>query len=118
MKALKIDIGGGLMLQPDATFESMAADIGGYIEPVRIPDTNALLLVDEDGLMKRVDVNPVASALVGRQIVGVAFLVGDGPDDFTDVPDDAVHSAELVRLRLSDINKRSGASGVVDVDVD
>lgn len=65
--------------------------IGGYIETIRIKD-DAVLLVDEDGLMKGLMPNPTATNYVGRIILGTALLVGltkneNGEMVFSDVPE-------------------------------
>jgi len=47
---------------------------GGYVQLVRT-FTGAQLLIDEDGLMKGLRVNPVASYLYGGKIVGKALVL-------------------------------------------
>jgi hypothetical protein len=47
---------------------------GGYVELVKT-FTGAQLLIDEDGLMKGLRVNPVASYLYGGKIVGKAIVL-------------------------------------------
>lgn len=47
---------------------------GGMVEPVQLPSGN-LLIADEEGLLKRMPVNEVASLSVGIHIVGPAIFV-------------------------------------------
>jgi len=52
--------------------------IGGYIEPVAIPNSSSqTALVDEEGLIRRghVELNLTASALLGTPILGPALIV-------------------------------------------
>lgn len=71
--------------------------VGGYIEPLTLHRHNghpAALIVNEEGLLKRLPYNRVASALatlftsMTETIVGDALVVGNGREDFTDIPDD------------------------------
>ena len=55
--------------------ESIWELLGGFFETVRLaPD--AIMLVDEDGLMKRLASNHAASMLAETHIVGKALIVG------------------------------------------
>lgn len=96
MKALKIenrkvtliDIANGT---PDEELHAMQAAVGGYIEVVRISE-DAALIVDEEGLLKALNQNALASLVARQQIVGTALLVGtafdaDGEQFFTDCPE-------------------------------
>ena len=68
-----------------ATFDDltdMQRAVGGYIEPVdfTLAGQRCSLYVDEEGLMVNPDYiidNQFASALVGRRLVGDAFVIGD-----------------------------------------
>lgn len=100
MKALKIenrkvtltDIANST---PDEELHAMQDAIGGYIEVVRISD-DAALIVDEEGLLKVLCQNALASLVSRQQIVGTALLVGvetdaDGEQVFCDCPERYVH---------------------------
>jgi hypothetical protein len=65
--------------------EELQTLVGGYIEVVRTPDGD-WLVVDEEGLLKRKAPNAIASALAVRRIVGDAVYVTtlyelNGPDE-------------------------------------
>lgn len=65
--------------------------LGGYFETVGL-DGMALMLIDEEGLLKKLPHNPVASEYAGVPIVGTALIVGlypneDGELEFADVPE-------------------------------
>jgi hypothetical protein len=54
--------------------EKLQEAVGGYIEEVRCPD-GRLMYVNEDGRMKQLPVNEMASDIAGRMILGdVAFV--------------------------------------------
>lgn len=80
---------------PDEELHAMQTAIGGYIEVVRISE-DAALLVDEEGLLKVLNQNALASLVSRQQIVGTALLVGvetdaDGEQVFCDCPERYVH---------------------------
>ena len=96
MKALKIenrkvtliDIANGT---PDEELHALQTAIGGYIEVVRISE-DAALIVDEEGLLKALNQNALASLVARQQIVGTAVIVGlivnaDGETVFCDCPE-------------------------------
>lgn len=49
--------------------------VGGYIEVVGTRDGLGLLIVNEEGRLRQLPPNPVASVIAGRLIVGTAVLV-------------------------------------------
>lgn len=53
----------------------MQDHVGGYIETVRLKD-GGILLVDEDGIQKRLPENLIASVLSGSRIRGNVLIVG------------------------------------------
>lgn len=96
MKALKIEnrkvtligIANGT---PDEELHALQTAVGGYIEVVRISE-DAALIVDEEGLLKALNQNALASLVARRQIVGTAVIVGltvnaDGESVFCDCPE-------------------------------
>lgn len=69
------------VMQPDgsvttcpATFEACQKAVNGYVEPVRLPNGN-VLLVNEEGLLLGMPFNPGASILARRELVGPAVFV-------------------------------------------
>lgn len=56
------------------TYDEAREYIGGWIERVNLPNGDALL-VDEEGLLKELEVNVEASKVSQRFIVGNAVLV-------------------------------------------
>lgn len=100
MKALKIENRKVTLIDianstPDEELHAMQAAVGGYIETVRISE-DAALLVDEEGLLKVLNQNALASLVSRQQIVGTALLVGvetdaDGEQVFCDCPERYVH---------------------------
>ena len=100
MKALKIENRKVTLTDipkstPDEELHAMQAAIGGYIEVVRISE-DAALIVDEEGLLKVLCQNALASLVARQQIVGPALMVGtavnaDGEQVFCDCPERYVH---------------------------
>lgn len=96
MKALKIenrkvtliDIANGT---PDEELHALQTAIGGYIEAVTLAE-DAVMIVDEEGLLKALNQNALASLVARQQIVGTAVIVGldvnaDGERVFCDCPE-------------------------------
>ena len=96
MKALKIDtdskmqpvtITGGTISEQN---DSIYSYLGGYFDTVRLSD-DAMMLVDDDGMLKGLPVNTMAMMIANYpMLVGTALIVGlkhteDG-DVFCDCP--------------------------------
>lgn len=71
----------------DERYRQCREVIGGYIEAVRIP--NGYMLVDEDGKMKNLDGNLLATEIYQHDmIVGNVVLIGDdGSPEFVGLDD-------------------------------
>lgn len=95
----------GLLLKTDGTMSVVSLDnldayqkcVGGYIEPVTLHRHNgrpAALIVNEEGWLKNLPYNRLASAVatlftsMTETIVGDALVVGHGGEEFDDIPDD------------------------------
>lgn len=105
MKALKIenrkvtliDIANGT---PETELHALQTAIGGYIETVTLAE-DAVMIVNEEGLLKCLNQNALASLVARQQIVGTAVIVGldvnaDGETVFCDCPERYV--TNLLRL--------------------
>ena len=96
MKALKIENRKVTLIDianstPDVELHAMQTAIGGYIETVTLAE-DAVMIVDEEGLLKCLNQNALASLVARRQIVGTAVIVGldvnaDGERVFCDCPE-------------------------------
>ena len=62
------------------TLEEAQKEVGGYVEMIRV--SGGQLLVNEEGYIKQLALNPTASEIVGHNIVGNAlFLKGSAKWD-------------------------------------
>lgn len=88
MKALKIE--GRCITDTDIenTLDAFQEAVGGYIEAVTLVPGKAVMIVNEEGLLRGLSPNPIASAVANTQIVGTAIVVGVDGEEFTDVPED------------------------------
>ena len=50
--------------------------VGGYVAVIDLPD-NKQMMVDEEGLLKRKEINREASAIAGQVIVGDAVVLSE-----------------------------------------
>lgn len=89
MKALKLEGRSISEVEIENTLEALQAAVDGYIETIGIVPGEAVMIVNEEGRLRDMVPNPIASAFAGIDIVGPALIVGVDEDDFTDVPDDA-----------------------------
>jgi len=53
---------------------SLQAAVGGYIEEVSIPGSSKVMIVNEEGRLKHLPLNPAASATAMQLIVGDAVI--------------------------------------------
>lgn len=59
--------------------------VGGYIETLTLIPGKAVMIVNEEGRILGLPVNPAASSLAGTLIVGTALIVGVDGEEFTDL---------------------------------
>lgn len=108
MTALRIDVDG--KMQPveitgetiEQQNDSIYEHLGGYFDIVHIAD-DAVMLVDDNGLLKALPLNPMAMMIAhyGSPLVGTALILGlmgtyDG-DVFADIPERYLRFADTVR---------------------
>lgn len=87
MKALKLEGRTHEVIEIENTLEALQTAVGGYIETVRLRVGNAVMIVNEEGLLLGLPYNTAASGFAGQPIVGTAIIVGVNGDEFTDIPD-------------------------------
>ena len=90
MKALKLEGRSITETDIDNTLEAFQNAVDGYIETVTLVSGRAVMIVNEEGLLRGLSPNPIASAAANTQIVGTAVVVGVDGEEFTDVPEDVV----------------------------
>ena len=91
MKALKLEGITINQVEIENTLEALQNAVDGYIEtvPIRfIPPDKAVMIVNEEGLLRGMAPNPAASMIAGIKIVGPAIAVGVDGEEFTDLPED------------------------------
>lgn len=86
MKAIKFE--GRIIkeIEIDNTLEALQAAVDGYIETVTLVPGRAVMIVNEEGLLRGMAPNPAASMIARTKIVGPALIVGVDGDEFTDFP--------------------------------
>ncbi len=83
MKILKKEPGGVYHAKDiPNTLEAMQAEVGGYIETVRV-DSTCCIICDEEGRLKNLPFN----THIGVDLYGTILIVGTKNDEFTDVPE-------------------------------
>lgn len=87
MKALKLEGRTHEVIEIENTLEALQKAVGGYIETVRLRVDNAVMIVNEEGLLLGLPYNVTASGFAGQPIVGTAIIVGVNGEEFTDIPD-------------------------------
>jgi hypothetical protein len=86
VKALKLEGRKHEVIDIENTLEALQNAVGGYIETVRIRVDDAVMIVNEEGLLLGRPYNAAASGLAGQPIVGTALVVGTDGEEFTDIP--------------------------------
>lgn len=87
MKALKLEGKAHEVIEIENTLEALQKAVGGYIETVRLRVDNAVIIVNEEGLLLGLPYNTGASEFAGQSIFGTAIIVGVNGEEFTDIPD-------------------------------
>jgi hypothetical protein len=88
MKALRLEGRGIISADIENTLEALQAAVGGYIEAVTLVPGRAVMIVNEEGLLRGMAPNPAASMIAKTKIVGPAIVVGVDGEEFTDIPED------------------------------
>ena len=95
MKALKIEGCTVVPVNIENTLDALQAAVDGYIEAVTLIPGKAVMIVNEEGLLRGMAPNTVASLAAGTQIVGPAVVVGVDGEEFTDIPTDIANSIKM-----------------------
>lgn len=66
--------------------EALQYAVGGYIETIRLGH-GGVMIMDEEGRLKGLARNQIASLVAGMDIVGPALIVGEDGEEFCDVPE-------------------------------
>ncbi len=91
MKALRLEDRSIITADIENTLEALQTAVDGYIETVTLVPGKAVMIVNEEGLLRGMTPNPIASAVANTQIVGPAVVIGVDGEDFTDIPEDVEH---------------------------
>lgn len=78
------------------TLEALQEVVDGYIETVPILPGEAVMIVNEEGRLRGMAVNTIASIVSNRHIVGPALIVGVDGEEFTDVSEKV---KRIIRVR-------------------
>lgn len=87
MKALLLDGSGARAIDIENKLEAFQEAVDGYIETLTLVPDEVVMIVNEEGLLRGLGINPLATALYGSAIVGVAVVVGIDGEEFCDVPE-------------------------------
>ena len=88
MKAILITLNEQNIIEIENELEALQGAVDGYIETISLIPEKVDMIVNEEGLIKGMELNPIASAIAGTYIVGNALIVGVDGEDFCDVPDE------------------------------
>lgn len=86
MKALKIEGCTVVPVNIENTLDALQAAVDGYIEAVTLIPSNAVMIVNEEGLLRGMPYNAFATLIAAKNIVGPALVVGVDGEEFTDFP--------------------------------
>ena len=86
MRALKLEMNSISIIDVDNDLKALQKAVGGNIETVGLKD-GAVMIVDEEGMMKQYPHNDLASYISEKHIYGTALIVGVDGEEFDDVPE-------------------------------
>lgn len=86
MKILRLESRSIIEADIANTLEALQSVVDGYIEAVTLIPGKAVMIVNEEGLLRGMAPNPTASMIAGAKIVGPAIVVGVDGEEFTDFP--------------------------------
>lgn len=86
MKALKLEGVTVSEINIDNTLEALQKEVEGYIECLTLVPEQAVMIVNEEGLLRELPHNALATIIAARKIVGTALVVGVDGEEFCDVP--------------------------------
>ena len=86
MRALKLEMNSISIVDVDNDLKALQKAVCGNIETVRLKD-GAVMIVDEEGMLKQYPRNDLASYISGKHIYGTALIVGYNGKSFDDVPE-------------------------------
>ena len=95
MKALKIEGCTVVPVDIDNTLEALQTAVDGYIETVPLVADKAVMIVNEEGLLRGMSYNAFATLIAARNIVGPALIVGVDGEEFTDIPTEIANSVKI-----------------------
>ena len=88
MKAILIDSVSIKQIDIENKLEALQKAVGGYIEAIYLYSGKAVMIVNEEGLLRGLGINFIASEIARTPIVGFALIVGVDGEEFTDIPED------------------------------
>lgn len=88
MKALLINDRSIEKVEIENTLEALQKAVDGCIETMTLIGGYAVMIVNEEGLLRGMHSNLTASAVAARKIVGPALVVGVDGEEFADIPKD------------------------------
>ena len=98
MKAILINTDGITETDIENKLEELQEAVGGYIEAVRLPFHDSVMIVNEEGLLLGLKINIIASEIANQPIVGNALILGVDGEEFTDITDDMI---KFIKYRFS-----------------
>ena len=90
MNVLKISPTVSEMIMIDPSLEAFHEVVEGNIDIVTLVPGKLVMVVNDEGLLLELPLNPGASAIADRPIVGNVFIAGVAEEDLTDVPNGVV----------------------------
>lgn len=86
MQVLKVTPSGTELIRIDRELRSLQKVVGGHIDIVTLVPGHLVMIVDDEGLLKGYPLNPGASAIAERCIVGDVIIAGVKDEDISDIP--------------------------------
>lgn len=98
MKAILITTDGITEIDIENKLEELQKAVDGYIEAVRLPFQDSVMIVNEEGLLLGLKINILASEIANEPIVGNALILGVDGEEFTDITED---TSKFIKYRFA-----------------
>ena len=88
MKALRLEGVTVRDIDIEDKLEELQRAVDGYIETLTLIPDKCVMIVNEEGKLRELEINLAASAVANQTIVGPALVVGVDGEEFCDIPED------------------------------
>ena len=95
MKAIEVNGTTINDIEIENTLKALQQYVEGYIEAVTLVPGEVAMIVNEEGLLRGMQLNQLATVIASRMIVGPALIVGIDDEEFCDIPEEVKRTLHI-----------------------